>query len=137
MSGLVLPNGKPANVHKAEGDGVPKFEDLTPEQQEALGTKAEENGVDGANQVTTAYYVVVDRDGTVSIVPDLSVKFVADRLPTAEDILGSASVVQASIAAQITASHTQQVMMAQARAMAQAQAQQQAVQQMQGMNLRS
>jgi len=134
MSGLVLPNGKPANVHKEE---APKFEDLTPEQQEALAAKAEENGVDGANQVTTAYYVVVDRDGSVAIVPDLSVKFVADRLPTPEDILGSASVVQSSIAAQITASHTQQVMMAQARAMAQAQAQQQAVQQMQGMNLRS
>ena len=134
MSGLVLPNGKPANVRKEE---APKFEDLTPEQQEALAAKAEENGVDGANQVTTAYYVVVDRDGSVAIVPDLSVKFVADRLPTPEDILGSASVVQASISAQITASHTQQVMMAQARAMAQQQQQQQAVQQMQGMNLRS
>jgi len=137
MSGLVLPNGQPANVPKSEGDGVPKFEDLTPEQQEALGTKAEENGVDGANHVTTAYFVVVDRDGTVAIVPDLTLEFVADRKPTAEDILGSASVVQASMTAQITASHTQQVMMAQARAMAQQQAQQQAVKQMQGMNLRS
>jgi len=133
MSGLVLPNGQPANVHKEE---APKFDDLTPEQQEALAAKAEENGVDGANHVTTAYYVVVDRDGTVSIVPDLSVKFVADRLPTPEDILGSASVVQASVAAQITASHTQQVMLAQARAMAEASAQQQAVQQMRGLNLR-
>ena len=134
MSGLVLPNGQPANVPK---DAAPEFDDLTPAQKEALAAKAAENGVDGANYVTTAYYVVVDRDGAVSIVPDLSVNFVADRLPTAEDILGSASVVQASIAAQITASHTQQVMMAQARAMAQQQAQQQAVQQMKGMNLRS
>ena len=137
MSGLVLPNGQPAKVHISEKGGVPKFDDLTPEQQEALAAKAEENGVDGANDVTTAYYVVVDRDGSVSIVTDLSVNFVADRLPTAEDILGSASVVQASITAQITATHTQQVMMAQARAMAQQQAQAQAVQQMQGMNLRS
>lgn len=137
MSDLVMPNGQPAKVRKSEGDGVPKFEDLTPEQQEALGTKAAENGVDGAIQVTTAYYVVMDHDGSVSIVPDLSVNFVVDRLPTAEDILGSASVVQASIAAQITASHTQQIMLAQARAMAQQQQQAREVQQMQGMNLRS
>jgi len=134
MSGLVLPNGKPANVRKEE---APKFDDLTPEQQEALAAKAAENGVDGAIPVTTAYFVVVDRDGSVAIVPDLTLGFVADRRPTAEDILGSASVVQATMTAQITASHTQQVMMAQARAMAEQQAQQQAVQQMQGMNLRS
>ena len=134
MSGIVLPNGKPA--HKAE-EKVPQFEDLTPEQQASLADKAAENGEDGAHHVTTAYLIVVDRDGTVAIVPDLTMKFVVDREPVVEDILGSLSVAKVSVQAQITASSTQQIMLSQARAMAEQQRQSQAVQQMQGMNLRS
>ena len=129
-----MPNGRPAITPK---DEVPQFEDLTTEQQEALAGKAAANGEDGAHHVATAYVIAVERDGTVAIVPDLTLNFIADRQPTMEDILGSTSVAKVAITAQMTAATTQQVMLQQARAMAQQQQQAQAVQQMQGMNLRS
>jgi hypothetical protein len=134
MSGLVTSNGQRLIAPK---DEAPKFEDLTPAQQEALAAKAAENGETGAYEVATAYYVIIDRNGAVIIVPDLSVKLVADRQPSPQDILGSAAVVQATVTSQITAHETQQVMLQQARAMAQQQQQAQDAQRMQGLNLRT
>lgn len=133
MSGLLLPNGRPAYPKEVP----PKFEDLTPAQQEALAAKADATATDTSHHVTAAYIVVLGHDGGVNIESDLSQTFTVDRPPTAQDIMGSAAVVQASVAAQITAIHTQQAMLTQARAMAQQQQQDQAVHQMQGMNLRS
>lgn len=126
-----MPNGTPAKVADP-----PKFEDLTPAQQEALADKANELGLQNeGHEVSTSYRVVLTRDGAVALVTDEAEKFVLDREATAEDILGSAAVVQATVTAQMTASTTQQVMLAQARAMATQQQHAQEVQQMRGMNL--
>lgn len=100
---------------------VPDFDSLSEEEQEALAKKAKEAGA--GDPVSTAYLVVIDRDGSVSATTDLFAahSLIPDREATPMDIIGSTSVVGTTVAAQVTAQMTQQSMLQMSRQMMQAQ----------------
>ncbi len=105
----------------------PEFATLSEEERERLAKMAEEHpeDVDATEDVTTAFFVVIRKDGSIGVSQDVTAKFAPDRLATGDDVLAACSVaisdLQAGKAAQITAAH-----MAQLGAMMQQQAQEQA-----------
>lgn len=107
----------------------PDFEDLTPEQQEALAAKAEANGIvpeePKGTPVRTAFIVVVDSNGEVFVSTDLNQALDLAFEPSPDDIYGAAATIQRDMTVQMTASSTvmgmQQMAAAQAQRMQHAQ----------------
>jgi hypothetical protein len=94
---------------------TPLHTDLTDEQKQALAKMAEDNpptAEEKGTRVTTAFLVVVGKDGAVVADANLAIAFdlVLDRGAIFDDIYGAASVVQKDIQAMETAQRTQQQM---------------------------
>lgn len=104
------------------GQTKPQERPLTDEEQALLDQMAEnENPDDYKQPVTTAFVVVLSRDGDVSIAHDLNLPIVPDRQATPEDILGAVTNVKVDVETHIAALKVQQVMMATSQALAQQQ----------------
>jgi hypothetical protein len=106
----------------------PEFATLTDEEREQLAAMAEEHpeDVNDALDVTTAFIVFINKDGSYGLTQDVTAKFAPDRMATGDDVYAACSValsdLQAGKSAQLTAAH-----MAQLGQMMQAQQQEAAI----------
>lgn len=117
MSGIVLPNGKPA---------APSAPSLTEEQKAAIAALAEKVPEEETYpHVRTAFAVIVGLDGQVDIDPSLVKNVRVDREPNNDDVIGAAEVIKSKIILSATALQT--VGLIQQQAMAQQQAMQNAM----------
>jgi hypothetical protein len=98
------------------------YDDLSPEDQAKIDALAEEKADPEPEgiPVLTAFIVAIGKDGGYTVIPDLSVALLRDRIPTADDIYAACQVVSKDIQTSETAVSTAQFM----QQMAQAQMQQ-------------
>lgn len=82
---------------------VPDYDDLSPEEQEAID-RAAKASEDSGESVKTAFVVVVHNDGHAEISGDVSRKFDRKELPTPQIIQSTLSSVLDDMHAQKTAS---------------------------------
>lgn len=93
------------------------YDDLTPEEQAQIDALAQEAPEPEGQEVRTAFLVVINKDGSINISPDLDVPLVREHLPGTDEIYSSCQVIakdiQVSEAAVATAQFMQQMAMAQ------------------------
>lgn len=93
----------------------PDLASLSDEERERLAAMAEEHpeDVQDAEDVVTAFFVVIRKDGSIGVSQDVTAKFAPDRMATGDDVIAACSValsdLQAGKAAQITAAHMAQL----------------------------
>jgi hypothetical protein len=105
---------------KGKDQDAVAFDALSPEDQEALAKMAEDNPEPEGEPVRTAFLVIVGKDGSTGVMPDLDFPVVRDYLPTLDDIFGAVTTVAKDIQVQETAMGTAQAMQQMAHAQMQA-----------------
>ena len=113
MSGIVLPAG----VKAPEAPKDLNFDDLTDEQRAAVEANAAKVSPEEATpKVLTAFAVIIEHDGSVSVDPSLIKGVQPDRSPSNNDILSALTNLQVEIQTNITALKTANLMVQQAQA---------------------
>lgn len=116
----------------------PEFdlEYLSPEDQariDALAEKSQDPSPEPVGEpVRTAFLVIVGKDGSAGISPDLDFKVVREYLPSTDDVYGAVQLLARNIEVAETANGTAQMMQMLARQQMEAMRQQQMIQ---GLNL--
>lgn len=122
--GIVLPAG----VKAPQAPKPLALEDLTDEQREAIKANAAKvSPEESLPKVLTAFAIVIDKDGAVSVDPALVKGVVSQRPPTNSDIIGALANLQSEIDSNLTAIKTANIMMQQAQAAQQQFAEQQRI----------
>lgn len=80
------------------------YDSLSPEEQAKVDAMAEGHELP-AVKVRTAFLVIVDDNGAVTALPDLTVRLDRRYTPTAHDVIGAAAVIQADATAQLSGQH--------------------------------
>lgn len=113
MSGIVLPAG-------VKAPDAPKdltFDDLTDEQRAAVEANAAKVSPEEAlPKVLTAFAVIVEPDGAVSVDPSLVKGVQVERPPSNNDLLAALENLKIEIQTNITALKTANLMLQQAQA---------------------
>lgn len=104
-----------------EAADLSQFANLSEEEKQAVQGLTDRAADDepAVPQVSTAFSVVLNRDGTWVVVPSVTQPFQSDRTPTVDDIYAGCAIVQKDLAAQETAMHTQRAMLQMSAAMQQ------------------